>query len=161
MGESHHDVWAVNTEKEYHEEGRPAFNAGDRMVPARVRVTVKEPISGDEEEIIQMVFAKLDPLALGVAVGMVSGLAVFVATAILLIKGGPVVGPRLSLLGHFLFGFKMTWGGALVGCLETGLAGFWIGYSGASFRNWSMKAYAKFNRWQGEAARRRDLLDKV
>lgn len=162
MGESYHDVWGVNTEKEYHEEERTAsVNGGDRMVPARVRVTVKEPISGDEEEIIQMVFAKLDPLALGVAVGMVSGLAVFVATAILLIKGGPVVGPRLSLLGHFLLGFKMTWGGALVGCLEGGLAGFSIGYSGASLRNWSMKAYAKFNRWRDEAARRRDLLDKV
>jgi protoporphyrinogen oxidase len=159
MGE-HHDVWAVNTEKEYHEEGRSALvNAGDRMVPTRVQVTVEEPISGDEEEIIQMVFAKLDPVALGVAVGVVSGFAIFIATAILLIKGGPVMGPNLSLLGHFLFGFKMTWGGALVGCLEGCLVGFAIGSSVASLRNWGMKAYAKLMRWRGEAASRHNLLD--
>jgi len=110
MGE-HHDVWAVNTEKEYHEEGqRGGVEAGDRLVPTRVQVTVEEPISGTEEEFIEMVFAKLDPLALGVAMGVVSGVAIFIATAILVIQGGPVVGPTLSLLGHFLYGFEVTWG---------------------------------------------------
>ena len=161
MGE-HHDVWAVNTEKDYHEEGRSVLvNVGDRMVPTRVQVKVEEPLGGAEEEIIEFVFAKLDPVALGVAVGVVSGFSIFIATAILLIKGGPVVGPSLSLLGHFLFGFKMTWSGGLVGFLEGGLVGFAIGYLSALLRNWSMKTYAQFKRWRGEAARRRHLLDKV
>jgi hypothetical protein len=158
----HHDVWAVNTEKEYHEEGQSAsINAGDRMVPARVQVTVEEPLMETEEELIEIVFSKLDPVALGVAIGTVSGLVIFIATAILIIKGGPVVGPRLSLLGHFLLGFQVTWGGSLVGFLEGGLGGFAIGYLCASLRNWGMKAYAQFMRWRGEAARRRNLLDKV
>lgn len=162
MGDSHHDVWAVNTEKEYHEEAEHALSyAGDRMVPERNRNSVSEPTRLGEEEIIQLVFAKLDPLALGVAVGIVSGLAIFVATAVLLIKGGPVVGPRLSLLGYFLFGFNMTWGGALIGSLEGSLIGFSIGYAGAFIRNGSMRAYAKFRRWREETDRRRHLLDKV
>jgi protoporphyrinogen oxidase len=157
-----HDVWAVNTEKEYHEEGSSApVNAGDRMVPARVQVTVEEPLMEDEEELIKIVFARLDPVALGVAVGTVSGCILFIATAILLIKGGPAVGPNLSLLGNFLFGFQVTWSGALVGFLEGGIGGFAIGYLGGSFRNWGMKAYTQFMRWQGEANRRRYLLDKV
>lgn len=161
MGDSHHDVWAVNTEKEYHEEARNTLPyAGDRMIPTRVQGSVEEPING-QDEIIQIVFARLDPFALGVAVGAVSGFAIFAATAILLIKGGTVIGPRLSLLGHFLFGFQMTWGGALIGCLEGGLIGFSIGYAGASLRNWSMGAYAKFRRWREETDRRRHLLDKV
>jgi hypothetical protein len=161
MGE-HHDVWAVNTDKEYHEEGQSApANAGDRLVPARVQVLVEEPISVTEEEFIEMVFAKLDPLALGVAVGVVCGFTLFIATAILLIKGGSVVGPSLSLLGHFLIGFKMTWSGALMGFLEGGLVGFLLGYLSASLRNWSMKVYAQLMRCRGEAARRRNLLDKV
>ena len=105
--------------------------------------------------------AKLDPLALGVAVGVVSGVAIFMATVILLIKGGLVVGPTLSLLGHFLYGFEVTWGGALVGFLEGGLGGFAIGYLSALLRTWSIKTYAQFKRWRGEAARRRHLLDKV
>ncbi|MGD9852422.1 MAG: NAD(P)/FAD-dependent oxidoreductase [Nitrospirales bacterium] len=161
MGAAHHDVWAVNTEKEYHEEARNALpHASDRMVPTRVQGMDEEPVSG-QDAIIQIVFAKLDPFALGVAVGIVSGFAIFAATAILLIKGGPVIGPRLSLLGHFLFGFQMTWRGALIGCLEGGLIGFSIGYAGASLRNWSIRAYAKFSRWREEKDRRRHLLDKV
>jgi protoporphyrinogen oxidase len=157
-----HDVWAVNTEKEYHEEGQSTpDNAGDRMVPARVQMTVQEPLMEAEEELIEIVFARLDPVALGVAVGMVSGLVIFFATAILVIKGGPVVGPTLSLLRNFLYGFDVTWGGALVGLLEGGMVGFGIGYLGASFRNWGMKAYAQFMRRREEAARRRNLLDKI
>jgi hypothetical protein len=158
----HHDVWAVNTEKEYHEEGQSAsINAGDRMVPARVQVNVEEPLMEAEKELIEFVFAKLDPVAMGVAVGAVSGLLIFIATTVLGIKGGPVVGPNLSLLGNFFYGFDVTWGGALVGLLEGGFGGFAIGYLGASFRNWGMKAYAQFMRWREEAARRRNLLDKV
>ncbi len=157
-----HDVWAVNTEKEYHEEGRSTpVSAGDRMVPARVQVTVEEPLREDEEELLETLFARLDPVAMGVAVGTVSGLLIFIATAILIIQGGPEVGLNLSLLGQFFFGYDVTWGGALVGLLEGGLGGFAIGYSGASFRNWGMNAYAYFMRWRGEVARRRNLLDKV
>lgn len=160
MGESHHDVWAVNTEKEYHEEDRTASaNAGDRIVPMRVQVNVDELSMGNEDELIEIVFAKLDPVALGVAVGTVSGLLILIGTAILVLKGGPVVGPNLSLLGNFLFGFQVTWGGSIVGFLEGGIGGFAIGYSGASLRNWSMKAYAKFMWWREEGNRRRNLLD--
>jgi len=131
------------------------------MVPARVQMNVEAPLMEKEEELIENVFARLDPVSLGIAVGTVSGLVLFMMTALLVIKGGPVVGPTLSLLGHFLYGFEMTWSGALVGFLEGGLGGFAIGYLGASFRNWGMKAYAQFIRWREEAARCRNLLDKV
>ena len=157
-----HDVWAVNTEKEYHEDGQSTpVNAGDRMVPARVQVTVEEPLMEDEEKLIEIVFARLDSVAMGAAVGTVSGLVIFLATAILVLKGGPVVGPKLALLGNFLYGFDVTWSGALVGLLEGGMLGLGIGYLGASLRNWGMKTYAQFMRGRGEAARRRNLLDKI
>ncbi|WNM61122.1 NAD(P)/FAD-dependent oxidoreductase [Candidatus Nitrospira neomarina] len=160
MGESHHDVWAVNTEKAYHEEDRTTSgNGGDRMVPVRVQVSGDELPIANEEELIEIVFAKLDPVAMGVAVGTISGLLILIGTVILVLKGGPVVGPNLSLLGNFLFGFQVTWGGSLIGFLEGGVGGFAIGYSGASLRNWSMKAYAKIIRWREEVNRRRNLLD--
>ena len=159
----HHDVWSVNTEKEYHEEGREGIlsNAGDRMAPRRIHVSTESPLNEVEAEFIGFVFAKLDPVALGVAVGTVSGIIIFLATAILVIKGGPVVGPTLSLLGNFLYGFEVTWGGALVGLVEGGLVGFGIGYIVATLRNWTIKAYARLIRSREEAARRRNLLDKV
>ncbi len=162
------DVWAVNTEKEYHEEGgKTPVPAGDRMVPSRIQEKVETQLQEleeeliPEEELIQTVFAKIDPVAMGVALGTTSGFFIFLATAILILQGGPAVGPNLSLLGNYLYGFTVTWNGALVGLLEGGLAGFAIGYWGASFRNWGMRAYAKFARWREEAERRRNLLDKV
>ena len=156
------DVWSVNTENEYHEEGRVAqMNAGDRLVPAPVSVSVSDEIQGRENEVIEAMFARLDPLALGVAVGTVSAFGTLLATAILLFKGGTVVGPNLSLLKHYLFGFEMTWAGAFVGFLEAGLWGLVLGLCTAGLRNSALKAYASLVRWRSETDARRDLLDKV
>ena len=161
LGERH-DVWSVNTEKEYHEEervGQP--NAGDRLVPTRVSIPVGEAIEEYEEKVIEVAFAKIDPLALGVAVGVVSGLGIFMASAILLLKSGPVVGPMLSLLGNYFFGYDITWAGAFLGLLEAGLVGFAVGALAAGLRNWTLKVYAKIVRWRGEREDRHHLLDKM
>ena len=49
VGEKH-DVWSVNVEKEYHEEGgKVVANRGDRLVPARVYGAVKEEIEKVED----------------------------------------------------------------------------------------------------------------
>jgi hypothetical protein len=161
LGERH-DVWSVNTEKEYHEEERMTQpNAGDRLVPTRVSVPVGEAIEKSEDKMIEVAFAKIDPLALGVAVGVVSGFGIFMASAILLLKNEPVVGPMLSLLGNYLIGFKVTWVGAVIGLFEGGLLGFAVGVLAAGLRNWALKAYAKIVRWRKERDDRRHLLDKI
>jgi hypothetical protein len=152
------DVWSVNTEKEYHEEKAVnGPNAGDRLVP--VQVSVATPKS--EDEMIEVAFAKFDPLALGIAIGIVSGSGLFLAAAILLLRGGPIVGPTLSLLGNYLPGFNATWSGAVIGLFEGGLLGFAAGASAAALRNWSHTVYAKVVRWQDEREERRHLLDKM
>lgn len=156
------DVWAVNTENEYHEEGRVArLNVGDRLIPARVSASVADGLETQENEVIEAAFAKLDPLALGVAIGTVSGFGILIATAILLLKGGTVVGPNLSLLKNYLFGFEVTWMGAFIGFLEAGFLGFLLGLLGAGLRNWGLNAYASIVRLRAEAEVRRHLLDKV
>ena len=161
MGERH-DVWSVNTEKEYHEEERMTQpNAGDRLVPTRVSVSVSESIEESEDKVIEIAFAKIDPLAFGVAVGVVSGLGIFMASAILLLRSGPVVGPTLSLLGNYLLGFEVTWAGAVVGLFEGGMFGFAVGALAAGLRNSALKVYAKIVRWRGERDDRRHLLDKM
>lgn len=161
LGEQH-DVWSVNTEKEYHEEERVTQpNAGDRLVPIRVSVSVGEAIEESEDTVIEVAFAKIDPLALGVAIGVVSGLGIFMASAILLLRGGSVVGPMLSLLGNYLIGFDVTWVGAVIGLLEGGMLGFAVGAFVAGLRNWALKVYAKIVRSREERDDRRHLLDKM
>jgi hypothetical protein len=159
MGERH-DVWSVNTEKEYHEEERRP-SGGDRMVPARAAVAAESDIEAREDAVIEAAFAKIDPVALGTATGVVGGIGLFLSSAILLVKGGEVVGPNLSLLGHYFFGFKVTWTGAVIGLIEGGVAGLLVGSLAAALRNGFITAYAKIQRRRAERDDRRHLLDKM
>lgn len=149
---AHYDVWSVNTEAEYLEE---------RRVPTPRRAA---PVAGREVtagRAVQTVFAHLDPVALGIAVGTVSGILLFLATVILLLKGGPVVGPRLGLLRHYFIGFTVTWAGAFVALLEAGVVGFILGFASATLRNWMLAAYATLLKRRALAAERRDLLGRM
>ena len=153
-----HDVWSVNTEKEYLEEGRGSaiLGRGERLVPARMAIPVEEKISDD---IIDAVFAKLDPVALGAAVGIVSGFGLMLATAILLLKDGKEVGQTLALLSNYLPGYEVTWSGAWLGGVEAGAIGFISGSSAAWLRNQAVQLYAMFLRWHNDSDARRRLLD--
>ena len=154
-----HDVWSVNTEKEYLEEGvSAALGHGERLVPARVTIPAKDAMGiGDED--IEDVFARLDPLALGMAVGVVGGLGLALATAILLLKGGEHVGQNLTLLRNYFPAYEVTWRGAWVGGVEAAAVGFTLGYLGAWLRNQAFQIYAVFVRWRIDSDGRRHLLD--
>jgi len=71
---------------------------------------------------------RLEAVVQGMALGVMSGLAIFLATIVLIVRGGPKVGPHLVLLGQFLPGYAVTLTGAFVG-LGWGFAGgFAAGY---------------------------------
>jgi len=157
----HYDVWSVNTEMDYLEEkSKREVTTGDRVVPTKI-MREEGSLPVPPEEIIEAAFAKLDPLALGTALGIVSGVVLFLMTMVLLLKGRDPVGPNLLLLDQYLPGFTVSWPGALIGLLEAGIGGFALGYLGAWLRNWGMTAYAAMVRRRAEAEAQRDLLDKV
>ncbi len=159
MGETN-DVWSVNTEMEYHEEVRSARPSADRLVPTRLE-PADSRLAITADEIIRAAFARLDSVALGVALGTVSGLMVFLASVLLLLRGGPVVGPNLSLLGHYFLGFEVSWLGAFIGLAEAGAGGFLLGFLLASFRNWGLSAYASLIRRRAEIEIQRRVLEKL
>ena len=101
------------------------------------------------------------PVALGIAVGTVSAFCLFAMSATLLLKGGQVVGPNLSLLGQYLTGFTVTWMGTCIGFIEAGIGGFLLGYCGAWLRNRGMNAYATLLQRRATAEAHREVLDKV
>ena len=70
---------------------------------------------------------KLNARAWGIAVGMLFGSVLFIATVLLVIKGGETVGPHLSLLGSYLPGYRVTWGGAFIGFVYLFVIGYAIG----------------------------------
>jgi hypothetical protein len=57
----------------------------------------------------------LNAKILGLALGLVLGFAIFIATNWLVLKGGSPVGPHLQLLSHFFLGYRVSFVGSLIG----------------------------------------------
>ena len=85
---------------------------------------------GDLRKLVHMRVRRVRALELGVATGLVSGLALFAGTNWLVLKGGPVVGPHLGLLGQFFIGYRVTFLGSLVGFAWAALCGFVLAWTG-------------------------------
>jgi hypothetical protein len=71
---------------------------------------------------------QLEAVVQGIAWGLVAGLGLFLATNWLVLKGGRVVGPHLSLLRQFFIGYEVTFVGSLVGFAYAFVCGFVAGY---------------------------------
>ena len=100
------------------------------MVPS-VRTPVENgPLDGSPDAkrlIFARAFVRIDPLALGVAVGTVAGVGLWIATAVLVLRGGINVGYHLARLSFYLPGYSVTWPGAFLSLLEGALVGFLLG----------------------------------
>jgi hypothetical protein len=79
------------------------------------------------EDIVMVRVMRLNALVNGIAFGLLGGLTLFILTLWLVIKGGPVVGPHLGLLGQYLPGYSVTVGGSFVGLAYGLLIGFLFG----------------------------------
>jgi hypothetical protein len=84
----------------------------------------KDELSEREQRALEEALVRLNEHAWGIAFGLLAGLGIFVATAILVLRGGARVGPHLALLGVYLRGYEVTWTGAVIGLLY----GLVIGY---------------------------------
>ena len=115
------DLWSVNTDQEYHEEIRESVSEHD----------LEEVLEGA----IAQAFVKLDRVALGLSIGVVSGALLFLATVALVLKGGSTVGPNLGLLAQYLPGYRVTAAGSVLGLVYGFVSGFVVGWTVAFLRN--------------------------
>lgn len=76
---------------------------------------------------LQRAIANLNARAWGVAMGLFLGLGLFIATNILVLKGGPEVGPHLSLLSVYFPGYRVTFLGSLIGFIYSFVIGYALG----------------------------------
>ena len=79
---------------------------------------------------------QLNAVVSGLVTGLLAGLGLLVATLYLVVKGGEVVGPHLSLLGQYFPGYSVTVMGSLVGFVYAFIVGFAIAYLVATLYNW-------------------------
>jgi protoporphyrinogen oxidase len=138
LGEQN-DLWSVNTDQEYHEE---------------LRADVAEVV----QEAFTLAFPKLDRLALGLSWGVVAGLSLFIATLVLVLKGGDVAGPNLQLLSQYFPGYRVTAPGSILGLAYGFIYGLIGGWLFAFLRNTTVFLYIAIDRRRTEWELLRRLL---
>lgn len=79
----------------------------------------------DEARALRATLVRLNARAWGIAMGLLVGGGLFVATLLLVIRGGPHMGQHLSLLRVYLPGYSVSLGGSFLGLIY----GFVIGYA--------------------------------
>jgi hypothetical protein len=117
--------------------------------------------SGSEatDKIIISSLARLDGIALGVSLGAVFGMAIFLATNILVWKGGDVIGPNLALLAQYFVGYEVSFAGSLVGSIYGAIVGFVLGWLIAFLRNFVVNVYIQVLKVKGSMSAVNDYID--
>ena len=67
---------------------------------------------------------RLKAMPLGIVIGLMAAVGIFVATNWLILKGGEIVGPHLILLNQFFIGYRVTFWGSLIGAAYAFVYGF-------------------------------------
>jgi hypothetical protein len=81
----------------------------------------------ENEQALQQAIRRLNARAWGIAVGLLLGGGLFLATVILVLKGGPNVGQHLGLLSQFFPGYSVSFVGSLIGFVYAFVGGYIIG----------------------------------
>src|SRR5690242_13960876 len=88
------------------------------------------------EKFVLIELMRLNGVILWLILGVLFGCGLFIATLILVVRGGDVVGPHLALLGQFFIGYRVTFAGSIIGFFYGLGLGFVVGYMIASLYNW-------------------------
>jgi len=94
-----------------------------------------ERLSGEEQRALAKVISEVHEQGWGLAVGLVLGLGLLIATNVLVFRGGEEVGPHLSLLSIYLPGYSVTILGSLIGFVYAFVIGYGAGRVVATIYN--------------------------
>jgi len=90
--------------------------------------------SANEEELVREVI-RLSRNVLGLTLGMLCAAGMFLATNILVLKGGTRIGPHLQLLNQFFPGYRVSFAGSFIGAIYGFLVGYLSGWIIAAVYN--------------------------
>jgi len=93
----------------------------------------------DEEKLFSGI-VWLNTGILGLALGLLCGLAIFIATNWLVLKGGENVGFHLRLLSQYFIGYKVSFVGSLIGFAY----GFAVGTLSGALIGWIYNKFVAF-----------------
>lgn len=94
-------------------------------------------LSNEEQKLLRRRLLVLNSKAWGVAIGLLAGTTLLVATLALVIKGGQNVGQHLNLLGVYFPGYRVSTAGAFIGFIYLFVLGYALGRLIGLVYNWS------------------------
>ena len=89
----------------------------------------------EEELALRKTLLRASEQGWGIAIGLLFGLGLFLATVVLVIKGGPDPGPHLGLVRIYFPGYSVTWVGSFIGFVYAFVVGYAIGRTVATIYN--------------------------
>lgn len=102
----------------------------------------------DSDDLLLMaLFARMDTVAMSIAVAVVFALSLALATTVLLLQGAPEgmpIGTNLSALGNILPGYSVTWPGVFIGAAWAGVIGAIAGFLAATIWNFAHLVFLGF-----------------
>lgn len=101
---------------------------------------MKNNIRITEEEKLFSGIVWLNTGIIGLALGLLCGLAIFVATNWLVLRGGENVGSHLKLLSQFFIGYNISFTGSLIGFAY----GFAVGTLSGALIGWIYNKFVAF-----------------
>ena len=89
----------------------------------------------DATKKIHQRIVRIQTEVLAFVMAIIGGLILWIATAWLLIKGGPDVGQHLQLLKQYLPWYSVSWGGSFIGLIYGMVIGGGVGWAIALIYN--------------------------
>ena len=88
---------------------------------------MNERLTADERRVLSKAILEVNEQGWGMSFGFLLGLGLFIATNILVLKGGPRVGAHLGLLCIYFPGYSVTFLGSIIGFVYAFVIGYGIG----------------------------------
>lgn len=86
--------------------------------------------------VLQTALRRLNARAWGIAVGLLLGFGLFLATNLLVVQGGPNMGRHLNLLSVYFPGYRVSFLGSLIGFVYAFVIGYGLGRLIGVTYNW-------------------------
>jgi hypothetical protein len=119
-----------------------------------------EPSEAQLQKRLQLAFAPIHKRAFGMAVGTACALLLAGVTLFHLLLE-PENGIKLGLLRNYFYGYRVSWGGVLIGAFWGFFVGFVGGWFAAFCRNLVIAILVFVTRTRAELAETRDFLDHI
>jgi hypothetical protein len=84
----------------------------------------RSPLDMNEQYVLRKELQRMHEQGWGIAIGLVLGIGLFVATNVLVLRGGENVGQHLSLLGVYFPGYSVSIFGSFIGFVYAFVLGY-------------------------------------